>query len=329
MTSPVTYGDISPRTAAKAIYPLLKRGHENMILEKFGQTYVLPMNSSTTAKFRRYELLPLATTPLTEGVTPQGSKPTYTDITVPLLQYGDFIALTDVVEDTHEDPILKEFGELLMQQWTETIETLRWGILKGGTNVFYANGTARTDVNTVVTLALQQRVTRALLNQRARMITQPVSSNPNFNKDSIEGAFVAICHTNVENDVRAIAGFIPTKNYANGPAWANEIGSVTNCRYVRSVLFTAFPDAGGAKGAMLSTSGTNADVYPILYIAQDAYGIVPLKGQQAISLIVHNRGSSGSADPLNQRGSMGWKTMQNAVILNDLWIARAEVAATA
>jgi N4-gp56 family major capsid protein len=327
--SPTTYGDISPRTAAYAVKPLLKRGHENMILEKFGQTYVVPMNSTTTAKFRRYELLPLATTPLVEGVTPQGSKPTYTDITVNLLQFGDFIMLTDVVEDTHEDPIIKEFGDLLMQQWTETIETLRWGIVRGGTNVFYANGTARNQVNTVITRAAQMKVTQALLAQRAKLITSYVSSNPNFNKESIEGAFVAVANVYVENDIRAMQNFIPTKNYANGGTWANEIGAVDNVRYIRSVLFTGFPDAGGAKLTMRSTSGTNADVYPVIYFAQDAFGIVPLKGSQAVQLIVHNRGSSGSADPLNQKGSMGWKTMQNAVILNDLWIARLEVAVTA
>jgi N4-gp56 family major capsid protein len=34
-------------------------------------------------------------------------------------------------------------------------------------------------------------------------------------------------------------------------------------------------------------------------------------------------------DPLAQRGTVGWKAWQAAVILNDAWMARAEVAATA
>ena len=328
MTSPQLYGDISPRTAAYAIAELLKRGDEDLILEKFGQTYVLPTKSTKTAIFRRYEALSLATTPLQEGVTPGGSKPTVTDVSVTLEQYGDFIPYTDVIMDTHEDPVLREYGALLMQQAGETVETIRWNVLKAGTNIQYANGSARTDVNTPVTLALQRTATRALKRQRGKHLRQIVSSDARFRTEPIEAAFVAIAHTDVENDVRNIDGFIPTKQYGTVSPWMNEIGSVEDVRYVRSNLFTAFADAGGAKGAMVSTTGVSADVYPILYLARDCYGIVPLKGKSAMSLIAHNPGSSGSADALNQRGTLGWKTMQNSVILNDLWIVRLEVAAT-
>lgn len=329
MTSPVVYGDISPRTAAFAIYPLLKRGYEKMLIERFGQNYVLPLHSSNTAKWRRYEALAAATTPLTEGVTPTGSKPTYTDITVTLLQHGDFMVITDFVRDTHEDPILKEFSDLLMQQWTETIETLRWGIIKAGTNVGYSNGTARTDVNTPINYPAQQKATEALLNQRARQITKQLSSNPNFRTEPVESAFIALCHTNVERGIRALPGFIPTKQYGTVTPFPNEIGAVDNVRYIRSTLFTAFADAGGAKGAMKSTTGTSADVYPVIYLGEDAYGVIQLKGDSAMALIVHNPGAAGSSDPLNQRGTIGWKTMQNSAILNDLWMYRLEVAATA
>ena len=327
--SPQVYGDISPRTAAYAIAPLLTRHNEEMILEKFGQTYVLPTKSSRTAIFRRYEALALALTPLVEGVTPSGSKPTITDYSVTLQEHGDFIPYTGFMLDTHEDPILKEYGSLCVQQAAETVETLRWNVLKAGTTVFRANGTVRTDINTPITLALQRKCTQALKLQRGKMLTEIVSSDARFRTEPIEAAFVAITHTRVENDVRGMDGFIPVKQYGTASKWANEIGSVEDTRYVRSNLFTAFADAGGAKGAMFSTTGTSADVFPVLYLSKDAYGIVPLKGSNAMSLIAHNPGSSGTADPLNQRGTLGWKMAQNSVILNQLWIVRLEVAATA
>ena len=77
---------------------------------------------------------------------------------------------------------------------------------------------------------------------------------------------------------------------------------------------------------MVNTGGY-ADVYPVIYFAQDAYGIVPLKGKAAISLLVVNA-KPASGDALGQRGSVGWKTMQGSVILNDLWMYRLEAAAT-
>jgi len=98
-------------------------------------------------------------------------------------------------------------------------------------------------------------------------------------------------------------------------------------RYLRSTIFTAFADAGAATSTMVSTTGTNADVYPVLYLARDAYGIVPLKGKSAVSIaVVQPKPVSG--DPLGQRGTMSWKVMQEAVILQDAFMVRGEVAAT-
>lgn len=328
-TSPQTYGDISPRTAAFAIAELLKRADATLILEKLGQTYVLPTKSTKTAIFRRYEQIALATTALIEGVTPTGKKPIVTDVSVTIDQYGDFIPYTDVIEDTHEDPVLKEYQALLRQQSTETVETLRYNVVKAGTNVYYANGTVRTDVNTPITLALQRQCTMALLAQRGEMLNEMAMSNSNYRTEPIEATFVGICHVHVSNDIRNMDGFISTKQYATAPKYAGEIGTVEDVRYVRSVLFTPFADGGGVKGTMRSTTGTSADVYPVLYFAKNAFGIVPLKGKSAMSLIVHNPGSSGTADALNQRGTIGWKLWHAAVILNDLWLVRAEVGATA
>lgn len=327
MSTPQVYGDISPRTAAHAVVKMLTRGLPVLVLEKFGQTYVMPNNATKVAKWRRYNALPLATTPLVEGVTPTGKKATVTDVTATLEQYGDYIPWSDVIQDTHEDPYLAQVSDILGEQAAQTVETLRWNVLKAGTNVFLANGAVRTDVNTPVTLDLQRQVTRALKRQNARMITEMVASTPAFRTEPIEAAFIALCHTDCETDIRKMDGFIPTKQYGTVTPWQNEIGSVEDVRYLRSTIFTAFADAGAATSTMVSTSGTNADVYPILYIAKDAYAIVPLKGKDSLSIMVVNP-KPVIGDPLGQKGTAGWKTMQTTVILNDLWMARLEVAAT-
>lgn len=334
MTSPQVYGDITPRTAAYAVAPLLKRHDAEMVFEKFGQTYPIPSKSTVVAKFRRYDALSLATTALVEGVTPTGTKPTITDYTATLAEYGDFIPYSGFMLDTHEDPILKEYGSLCVQQAAETVETLRYNVLKAGSNVGYANG-GRSTVNTPITLAAQRTATAALLRQRAHYITEITSSSAMFNKESVEASFVGVVHPDVSNDIRNMAGFIPTKNYGTVTPWKNEIGTVEDVRYVRSILAVPFPGlsgtTGGAKGAMRAVAGDTvaADVYPVLYLSTDAYGIVPLKGSNSISLIAHNPGSSGTGDPLNQRGTLGWKTATTTVILNDLWLYRLEVAVTA
>lgn len=325
--APMVYGDITPRTAAHAVVKMLTRGIPYLVLEKFGQTYVMPNRSTKVAKFRRYNALPLALTPLIEGVTPGGSRVTVTDVTATLQQFGDFVPFSDVIEDTHEDPFLQQLTEVLGEQAAQSVETLRYNVVKAGTNVFVANGSLRTDVNTPLTLALQRKATRALDRQNAKQITSVVASTPNFRTEPVESAYIGLVHPDLSNDIRNITGFIQTKQYGTVTPFANELGAVENVRYLKSTIFVSFPNAGATSTTMISTGGSNADVYPVLYLAKDAYGIVPLKGKDSLAIMVVNP-KPAAGDPLGQRGTAGWKTMQTTVILNDAWMVRAEVAAT-
>ncbi|WP_396328502.1 N4-gp56 family major capsid protein [Burkholderia anthina] len=345
MTAVTQYGDISPRVAAYAVSQLLKRGLPYLVLEKFGQTYPIPNNSTKVAKFRRYFLAgatggagdgnpanafntPLAITPLVEGVTPTGKKLANQDYTVTLQQYGDYLTITDVVMDTAEDQVLQTATEALGESAAQTIETIRFNVLKAGVNVFYANGSVRTSVNTAISTAMQRKVTTALTRQNAKRITQIVKSTPDFRTEPVEAAFIGLVHPDLESDIRNMTGFVPTKQYGTVTPWENEIGSVETVRYLQSTIFAPWADAGGSAGAMRSTSGTSADVYPVLYLGRDAYGIVPLKGKDSlVPMVVNPKPAAG--DPLAQRGTVGWKAMTAAVILNDCWLARLEVSATA
>jgi len=181
----------------------------------------------------------------------------------------------------------------------------------------------------VYTRALQRQVTRALKRQNAKKVTTVVRSTANFNTENVAPAFIGLIHTDMETDIRNMTGFVPVENYGSMTPYESEIGKCEDVRYVTSTVLAPFADAGGlaATNATLSTTGTNSDVYPVLIVARDAYGIVPLKGKNASSILVNNpRPQHG--DELAQRGSVGWKALTTAVILNDLWMARVETAAT-
>jgi N4-gp56 family major capsid protein len=323
------YGDISPRTAAYAAKKLLKRGLPFLVLEKFGQSQPLPAFSTKIVKFRRYTALSTIPTALTEGVTPAGQTLAVTDVTATLAQYGDKTTITDVILDTHEDPVLNEAVNLLGEQSAQMIEKMRFGVLKAGTNFAYANKVAtRNAVVTALTLADQQRSVRTLKRQNARFITEIVQSSARYETANVSPGYIGLIHPDLEGDVRAMSGFIAAERYGTMTPFENELGKVNDVRYLTSTIFEPFADAGGAKGLMLSTTGTSADVYPVLYLGRDAYGIVALKGQYAVMPMIVNPKPSDS-DPLAQRGHASWKTMQTCVILNDLFMVRCEVACTA
>ena len=327
-----TYGDIGSRTAAYAASELLTRGVPYLVLERFGQSKQLPGNSTKSVKFRRFNALSSAVTELLEGVTPPNQSLTVTDVPADLKQYGGLITITDVIIDTHEDPVLREAVDVLGEQAAQMIERMRFGVVKSGTNVVFSNGSARNAVNTPVGITTQRRAIRSLKRQNARPITRIVRSTASYGTEPISPAYVGLCHPDLEGDIRNLPGFVPAEKYGSISPWENELGKCEDVRYLTSTIFDPWADAGGAKagasGTCLSTTGTSADVYPLLYVGSDAYGIVALKGAYAITPTVVNPKPSDS-DPLGQRGHAGWKSMQTAVILNDLWMVRAEVAALA
>lgn len=326
----MTTSDIGLRTAGYIAAELLKRAHPALVMQQFGQLKPLPTNASTTIKFRRYEALSAATTALTEGVTPVGNSITSTDYSATLAQYGDWVGITDVVADTHEDPIIAEYKDILARQGAETVETVLFHTLRAGTNVYYANGTARTDVNTTLTLNLQRKITRGFKRQNAKVITRKLSSSAMMDTVNVKPAFIAVVHPDMESTIRGLAGFKDVVDYGAITPYDTEIGSVEDVRYLTSTIVSSWADGGGAYAgsgtAMITTTGTSADVYPVLFFAADAFGVTPLKGAKAMVPFVKNPNESREGDQLGQRGWIGWKTYFASCILNQLWLARLEAA---
>lgn len=329
------YGDISPRTAGFATKDLLERGQFLMVLERFGYFDPQGKNKTKTRKWRRYLSLPRAIAPLAEGVTPAGQRLNYVDIETTLEQYGDLVWLTDVIQDTHEDPVLQETTKDLSEQAAETIEVIRYNTLKAGTNVFFpGTATTRGTVNSPATRSMFDLIYRAMKRNKAREISSIIKASAMVATEPVSSAYFVVGSTDLDSDMRAIPGFVPTANYANSDsAMEGEIGSIRQMRIILTPLFEPFLAAGTSGTTYLSggvkvSVGAACDVYPVLVFGRDSYALVPLQGENAIKIGVKNPELTTS-DPLAQRGFASWKTYQATAILNQLWMARGEVAATA
>lgn len=325
-----TYGDISQRTAAWAAVEMLSHAEPIIVLSRFGQSKPLPRNKADNVKFRRpVPFASLHNSPLTEGVTPAAQQMRYEDVPAQIKQYGAPTVITDVVNDLSEDPVLRDASMLSGEQAAETIEMVTYGVLKGGTSVFYSNGAARTDVNTPITLGKQRAVTRFIKAQRGKKVTQMLSGSPNWSTVPVDAAYIAYGHTDCESDLRDMTGFNPAELYGSMSQLPYECGKDEDVRYILSPLLEPWNDGGGTAGSMVSTSGTSADVYPIIYIAKESYGLVPLKGKGAIKPMVINPDQPSKSDPMGQRGYVSWKAYFVAVRLNETWMSRVEAAVTA
>jgi N4-gp56 family major capsid protein len=325
------YGDISQRTAAYAATEMLEHARPMIVLSDYGQSKPMPKNKAEQVKFRRPVPYVVSTTQLTEGVTPTSHKTSYVDVPATLGQYGDVAEITDRIDDLSEDPVLRDMSVLAGEQAAETIEMVTWGVIKGGTNVIFAAAadSVRTDVNDPMNLNAQRTATRFLKAQRGRKITSKMSSSVQYGTEPVDAAYLAFGHTDLEADIRDMPGFTPTEKYGSMKMLPYECGKVEDVRYILTPLLEPFANAGAtASGTGMITSGTLVDVYPIVIIAKESYGLIPLRGAGAIQPTVLNPGTPSKDDVLGQKGFVGWKTYFVCVVLNQAWMARIEVGAT-
>lgn len=328
-TTATLYGDISPEVAGSVSKQMLERGMPTLILDQFGQSQSLKEHGTTLLNFFRYNALPSDPTELVEGVSPAGRKLTRTKIAVRVKQYGDFVPISDVVLDTADDTVLQGAMDVLSQQAAEMSEKIIINELKAGTNVIYAaNVASRGLVNTVFTDAEMKRVVRVLLKQNAGKVTTRVRSTAAFGSESVHPSFIAVVPAELISAVRALTGFQDAKDYGQITPYPTEIGAWNEVRFLYHTLVSGWADIGNgvAGGTLISTTGTNCDVFPVIIFGSNAYANVALRGEFAITPSVRNP-KPAPGDELGQTGSVGWKMMKAAKILNDAFMVRVESAA--
>lgn len=312
---------------------LLERAIPSLLYSLFGQNRPLPMNQGTRINFRRYGSLLAATTPLDESVTPVGKQLAVTDIFGLIDQYGDFVKLSDLLQMTVLDKIVLETQEILGEQAGDTIDQVHRAGLMAGTSVRFASDVAdRGSIVNVITDADIDAVLRVLEGNNSKKIREIKVGGAKISTYPIRQAYIGITHTDMRQDIEDLAGFISVEEYSSqGDVLPQEIGATKNIRWLTTTNGMVWPDAGGLAAAtppLVSTTGTDADVYGTLILGQNAYGVTSL-GKKGIQSIIKQLGSSGSLDPLNQRSSVGWKSATVLSILNDDFMVRIESGAKA
>jgi len=297
---------------------LLKKAKPRLNYLKFAQVRDLPSNASEVIKFRRYTLLSAATTALSEGTTPTGSQLAKTDITATVLQYGDFVTLTDFLLFTTLDPILRETADLLGQQTGNTLDQLIRTLLVAGTTVQYAStATASNEITSgmKLTKAEVKEAVRTLKQQNTDKITEMIDPSDKFGSAPVDEAFVAFVHPDTTFDLKDEPGFVRVEEYGQKKAMPGEIGALDEVRFIEST--NASVDSGAGSGSI--------DVYDTIIVGMEAYAQSRISGQ-AVRNIIKPLGSGGSADPLDQRQTSGWKATFVGSRLNENFMIRVEHA---
>ena len=291
---------------------LIDMAEPNLVHDQFGQKHPIPKNGGKIIEFRKYDSLPKALTPLTEGVTPNGQKLSMSVITSNVQQYGGYIELSDILLLTAIDNNLVQATKLLGSQAGRTLDTITREVLNGGTNVQYAEGqvTARNALvggqasgNHYLTVDAVRRAVRFL-----KVMNAP----------KINGNYVGIIHPDVSYDLMSDPKWVNVKTYSDPDGiYEGEIGKIEGVRFVETSEAKVFEGAGAS----------GVDVYSTLILGADAYGVTEITGG-GLEHIVKQLGSAGTADPLNQRATAGWKATKTAERLVEQYMVRIETAST-
>ena len=227
---------------------LLENAKAELVHTRFGKKQPLPKNNGKSIEWRKFKSYEKATTPLVEGVTPDGNTIEVTSVTATIKQYGDYTTVSDVLDATAIDPVILECTKAHGAQAGLTKDTLVRDVLMTGTNVMYASGSSRAGLTNsdVITGALVSKARTFLKKQNAP-------------KDN--GFYNCIIHPSVAEDLQQDADWKNANTYVDRSRLLDgELGTLHGVRFFESTEAKIFRGEDLSENSRNLTAGaTSAD----------------------------------------------------------------------
>lgn len=290
------------------------------VYEKFADlSEDIPQQKGQVITWIKWARLTPKTTALTEGVTPTESLPTKSAVSATVAQYGDFIKYTDKLKISADSKPLQAYNELLSEESAEIKDLLCEAELASATNIVYS-GTATATAQVADNLDNDDMriVAKQFRENRSEPIKAMLKSSPNYDSKSVPASYILITDTDVEYDLREDTKFIAIEDYGANmkPIHKNEYGALKSG-------FRCIRTDHGAQTKTGSGSG-GVDVHISIALAKRAFGVTKIVGGALESILK----PLGYKDELDQVGSVGFKMLYVAKILNEDNIIVIESAAT-
>lgn len=283
---------------------LLENHRDKLIFAQLGRKQGLPARHGRTVEWRKWNTLPICSE-LTEGVIPTGEKLGMTSINVSLAQYGEYVSVTDLLELHALDDVIAGAVEELGAAGGKTHDILVRNVLKGATNILFADAYDGTTYNSTPTSksSLLTKMGSYTCNLTPDMINKAVTNlivggAPTFSG----GKYVAVIHPHVAYDLRKHPDWVEAHKYAAPQQIFNgEIGELHGVRFIASNLAPIIKDDGDSKAT-----------YKTMFFGKDAFGVIDPEGS-GMETIVKTKEQAGG--PLNQFSTIGTKFEVAAKIL--------------
>ena len=285
---------------------LLETEYQNAIHSMGAMKKSLKGKSGQTIRMERYNLLDTAPVPLgNSGVTPPGQTLSSVFIDAKIKFYGTYVSINEQVELTSESPVLNQRAIQLRDSLRRTEDQLMRDMLATTATAIFATGGVNGDVPTEMALSDIQEVSRTLLSNSARYMSDSIGASNKFGTAPVANAYMGLAHTDLSSTLSNMNGFTRTYQYGTQmDIKPSEWGAIDNVRFYLSPIGSVTESA----------SGSGNDVYNAFICGMDAYANIMLDNYKAE--FVFNDG----LDPLRLNSYAGWKMAEAPVITNDAWI---------
>ena len=264
---------------------LLRTFEPNLVHLQFGDEHRMPPHSGLVMNMRKLIPLETNTKALSEGDPGESVMLAETEVTVQLQQYGEYARCTDKLDLTHLDMDIMRRTKLFGDAGARSIDAVVREELAKCANVIYAGGKASR-----AELTAADKLT-------SRELRKAVKTLKKNHAQTFGGYYVAIIGPDTMYDLQEDEAFVKVSQYQDKEnIYTGEVGRLFGVRLVETTEAKIFEGAGAS----------GADVASVIVLGQYAYGVTSLKGAKP-RVIVKPAGSAGTADPLDQISTVGWK----------------------
>ncbi len=287
---------------------LLRTFEPHLVHLQFGENYRMPMNSGITMNMRKMIPVAAKTTALEEGNPGDGKMLAEVAVTTTIQQFGDYARCSDWLDMVHLDENITRRVQRFGDAGARSVDAIVRDELATCTNVIYAGGkTARAQ------LTAADKLTSRELRKAVRTLKKNLA-------EKFNGYYVAIVGPDTVYDLQEDDAWVKVSEYQDKEnIYTGEVGRLFGIRFVESTEAKIFEGAGAS----------GVDVASVIVLGRYAYGLTSLKGAKP-RVIVKPAGSAGTADPIDQISTVGWKLDGFAVkLLQPEFAVRIECGFTA
>ena len=307
--TPFTPGEMDLSTLNKTFTDtaLLDNARDKLIFTQLGKKLSLPANRGTSMEIRRWKTLGRISQ-LQEAVIPAGKKLSQVAITVTIAQYGDYVAISDMMSNHAIDDAKLGAIEELGAAAGLTNDLLTRNVLLGGTQILFADALNKSTGAYVSTPSTEAALQTALgsydVNLTSNVLmkarTQIFKSAKSLKYSGND--YLAVVHPDTVEDLRRDKDWIEAHKYAAPEEiFSGEVGRLHGIRFLESNL-----------APVIKTSGQTYATYKTMIFAKDAFAVLDIEGGNMETIIKSKEEIGG---PLNQFGTCGVKFEMGARIL--------------